>query len=112
MVINNGRAEFKCFPGSTIKQLNHYSIPTISEEKPDVVVLHVGINDLMSTRENKTAADEIDEEITKIGKRCIENEVQTVFISSLTFRCKVEWDESNELETKANKNGFIYINIL
>ena len=70
--INNGNAKIKCFPGSTVKQLNHYSLPTLSEEKPNTVLRHVGINDLMSTRENKTPDDKIAIEIMNIGRSYVE----------------------------------------
>ena len=46
--IKYGYARIKSFPGTTITQLNnYYSIPTLKEEKPEIVILHVGINDLL-----------------------------------------------------------------
>ena len=59
------------FPGTAINQLkNYYSIPTLKEEKPEIVILHVGINDLLSNRDNNTPEDKIAEEIIKIGRKC------------------------------------------
>ena len=83
----NGKAHIKSFPGSTTKQLNYYSVPTLSEEKPEIAILHVGINDMQSDRENTTPDDEIASEIIKIEKKCIASGVQKVFVSSLVH-CK------------------------
>ena len=111
--INNGNAKIKCFPGSTVKQLKHYSIPMLSEERPNTVVLHVGINDLVSTRENKTPDDELAIEIMNSGWCCVEYGVETVFISGLTFCSRAEWERIEQvncmMEIEAQKNGFIFI---
>ena len=57
--IKHGVAHIKSFPGSIFKQLHHYSLPTL-DENPDVVIIHVGINDLISVYENnKTPENEI-----------------------------------------------------
>ena len=37
-----------CFPGVNANHLNHYIIPTLSEDKPDTVIIHVGVNDIMN----------------------------------------------------------------
>ena len=42
--IKHGVAHIKSFPCSTVKQLHQYSLPTL-DENPDVVIIHVGIND-------------------------------------------------------------------
>ena len=85
--IDEGNAHIKSFPGSTVTQLNHYSMPTLWEEKPEIVILHAGINDLLSNNEHKTPDDEIATEIMKIGKNCVVNGVEKVFISGIIY-CK------------------------
>ena len=44
--IENGYAYRKTFPGATVNELAHYGIPTLLEDKPDTVIIHIGINDL------------------------------------------------------------------
>ena len=44
----------KCFPGVNANHLNHHIIPTLSEDKPDTVIIHVGVNDIM----NRTDRDD------------------------------------------------------
>ena len=113
--VKNGSARIKSFPGTTIQQLNnYYSIPTLKEEKPEIVILHVGINDLLSSRDNITPEEEIATEIMKIGIKCKNHGVETVFISGITFCKNVEHgriDRVNRMiKEESEKNGFIYIN--
>ena len=35
---------FKCFSGANTKQLNHYVIPVLVDDKPQTVVIHIGSN--------------------------------------------------------------------
>ena len=44
--VNSGKADLKAFPGATASRLHHYILPTLEEDKPDVVIIHVGFNDL------------------------------------------------------------------
>ena len=112
--IKYGYARIKSFPGTTINQLNnYYSIPTLKEEKPEIVILHVGINDLLSNRENNTPEDKIAEEIINIGRKCKDHGVETVFISGITF-CKnvdrlVIVRVNQMIKIESEKNGFVYI---
>ena len=46
--LHSGKAFFRSFSGANSKQLNHYIIPTLVDDKPDVVLLHVGTNDILS----------------------------------------------------------------
>ena len=111
--IKAGNAHFKPFPGSTIKQLHHYVIPTLNDEKPDAVVIHVGINDLLSRNRNVIPEDKIASEITEIGNRCREKGTETVFISSIIFNNRIEWERieriNQELKERCERLDFIYI---
>ena len=35
---------FKCFSGANTKQLDHYVIPVLVDDKPLTVVIHIGSN--------------------------------------------------------------------
>ena len=41
--LESGTASIVSFPGATTKRLLHYSLPTLKEENPKVVVIHVGL---------------------------------------------------------------------
>ena len=62
--IESGKASFKRFSGATSKQLNHYTLPTLIEESPNTVVIHVGTNDLKQKDKTK---ENIAKEIMNIG---------------------------------------------
>ena len=95
--IKHGQAHFKSFPGSTVKQLHYHALPTLLEEKPDIVIIHGGINDILSTRENKMPDNEIAQEILKIGMDCIKHGAENVFISSITFCERIDPDRINRV---------------
>ena len=40
------RVYFKCFSGANTKQLDHYVIPALVDEKLQTVVIHIGPNDI------------------------------------------------------------------
>ena len=44
--VNNGYVYRKSFPGATPKELAHYCIPTLLEDKPDTCIINVGTNSL------------------------------------------------------------------
>ena len=77
-MIHDEYAKFKCFPGTKISHLDHYLEPTLSEDKPDFVLIHVGINNLLSS--NKNSIEQIVDYIIKIGKKCIQHGLEKVFI--------------------------------
>ena len=37
---------FKCFSGSNTKQLNYYANPTLVDEEPNTVIVHVSLNNI------------------------------------------------------------------
>ena len=44
--LRHSKAFFRCFSGANAKQLRHYIIPTLTDDKPDAIVIHVGTNDM------------------------------------------------------------------
>ena len=86
----NGNSYFNVFTGVTTQRLSHHAIPTMHEDHPDVVVIHIGSNDV-----TKQEFDGIDEEtinqktrtltdnIINIGKNFIRNGATEVLISSI-----------------------------
>ena len=90
----------KPFPGANAKELTHYVLPTLMEQSPDIVIIHVGSNNISRTRRNAKVQRNIDivKEIINTGLTCKENGVKKVFISSLLCRSdKEEMDKVNEI---------------
>ena len=44
--INGDKVYFQCFSGANTKQLDHYVIPALVDEKPQTVLMHIGSNDI------------------------------------------------------------------
>ena len=59
--VRNGYAYRKAFPGATPKELAHYCIPTLLEDKPDIVIINAGTDSL-----NKNDLFEIADDISNI----------------------------------------------
>ena len=38
----------KCFPAVQVNHLNHHIFQKLSEDKPDTVIIHVDVNDMMN----------------------------------------------------------------
>ena len=56
----------KCFPGVNANHLNHYVLPKLSEDQPDAVIIHVGINDII----NGTDHNDLVSQINNIALTC------------------------------------------
>ena len=72
----------KPFLDSNSNQIDHYFIPTLVDDKPDVVLLHVGINDMFSNANNT----ELTNNIINIGLNCKNHSVSKVLIPSKNIR--------------------------
>ena len=116
--IESGRASFVTFPGATDKRLLHYCLPTLADEKPEVFVIHAGCNDLSTKRGevlNQTVANEVAGVIIDMGKVCIQNGVNKVFISSIVFsknftKQKLISELNDVLKERCIVYGFVFLN--
>lgn len=79
--INIGRAYRKCFPGATPTEMAHYCLPTLRNDKPDIVIIHAGTNSLF-----KDDTEVIANEVLNIIKICRNHGVSEIFVSGITFR--------------------------
>ena len=105
-----GKTHLKAFPGTTTKQLHHYIIPTLDDEHPNTVLLHVGINDLL---QGGNEIGKISKNISEIGAMCKDKGVKNVFISGLIPSRKVEEhyisNLNNQLKEICKANCYIFI---
>ena len=56
-------------------------MPTLEQDKPDIVIVHVGINNFLNPMLANESDENIAEEIINIGKNCQSNSVEKVMIS-------------------------------
>ena len=73
--LRNGKAYFSSSSGTTRKQPDHYIIPYIVDDKPDVVTIHVGANDILYNASYKISL--------KISSRLVQIVKVTVLTMSL-----------------------------
>ena len=74
---------FRPLIGATLKQIEAYAEPTLNDDTPDVLVLHIGCNNIGNKQLTK---NKIEDWVVKIGRQCKESNVNDVFISSLIGR--------------------------
>ena len=60
--------------------MNHYVLPTLHEDQPDVILLYIGSNDINNQTKDKTNIEKSTEDIINIGKCLINFDVKEVII--------------------------------
>ena len=108
VLLIDGFAFRKHFPGATAAEIAHYCLPTLEKEKPDVTIRHAGSNNLQG--------DEIEtiwNQLLDLVNNCREVGVNEVFISGLTFRTyhvnKVR-NLNHLIKSKETNHDFSFIN--
>ena len=59
----------KAFPGAKTNQLNHYVVPTLEEFVYDCAIIHVGINDILRSKD-MSELKELPKKAMQIGRTC------------------------------------------
>ena len=103
--LKNGDARIKSFPGSNANNMGHYAIPTLLDESPEIVVLHVGINDLLNFQENRLTEKEIAERIMFVAQKCKEYGVEQIFVSSLLVCKRIDQRKIDLLNSILKQNA-------
>ena len=62
-----------------------YVKPILNDDTPDVLILHIGCNDI---GKKQLTENEIAEWIVEIGRQCKESNVNDIFILSLIYRAQ------------------------
>ena len=112
--VKNGKAFIQYFRGATSKDLYTYVEPTLNNDKPDAVIIHVGTNDVSNLRYQNMEPKELADKIIRIGTKCRENGVNQVFISSIVCRKffkdnKFIREVNDFLKTFCTEANFIFI---
>ena len=83
--VHDGKAHLKAFHGATAKHPHQYSFPTLKEDHPDTVIVHVVYIDLSPKDENLeyVNTEEVSKEIIEIGRTCVKHVATSVVISSI-----------------------------
>ena len=81
-----GKAHLNGFSGANIKRLDHSITPTLVEDRPDIVIIHIGSNDITHNAVDQIDVKDIVNCIINIGKKCLSYGVKEVIISSIFIK--------------------------
>ena len=88
-------------------------MPTLEEDKPDIVIVHVGINNLLNHMLANESDENIAEEIINIGKNWQSNSVEKVMISGFVKCSKINPSRirnvNNLLSEKCKLHNYIFL---
>ena len=77
---------FQYFSGANTKQLDHYVIPALVDEKPHTVLMHIGSNDITKFNYHDVDVNNFANRILQIGLKCRYYGVKGIAISSVLVR--------------------------
>ena len=103
----------KPFSGAKIEDLEHYIIPNLQQQKPDIVVIYVGSNNV-SYNNLDGDARLLAANVIKIGKKCIEYGVAHVVISGIFVKVSIRLSAfirkvNDELCELCSTNNFHFV---
>ena len=78
-----GKTHLNGFSGAYIKRLDHFIIPTLVEDRADIVIIHIGSNDITHNTVDQIDVKDIVNRIINIGKKSLSYGVKEVIISSI-----------------------------
>ena len=111
-IYRSGSACFRRFHGSRANGMKYHVIPTMIEEKPEVIVIHTGGNDLRTPKNNPISVETIVNSIIDAGKVCESYGAKCIIISGVIIRntgyMETRRREINNL-LKGYKNGYLFI---
>ena len=105
---------FKCFSGANTKQLDYYVVPTLVDETPQTVVIHIGSNDITEGKIKQINLDDLTQKIIDTGLKCRSDGVYNIAISSILVRSSIRLNQvisnvSNILKVLCATNGVNFI---
>ena len=111
----NGKSLIKSFGGIKSEELKYYVIPTVKEQDPDRVIIHVGSNNVNFFNVKNKTAEEVAEDILEVGEMCKSLGVEDVTISSVLIKKnlilgKFIRDLNIVLENMCTRRNFRFIN--
>ena len=84
---------FKCFSGANTKQLNYYVVPTLVDETPQTVVIHIGSNDISKAKYKTMNIQDLAQRIIDVGLKCKSYGVSRIAISSILTRSSAQLNQ-------------------
>ena len=94
--------------------MNHNILPTLHEDHPDVVLLHIGSTDINNQTTDRITTENLTGDIINTGKSCIDLGVKEVVISSILPKKNIALTRfirqvNDNLREQCVLNGFAFI---
>lgn len=81
--IDEGKAHLNSLSGTTADRLDHFITSIVEEDRPDIVMIHVGSNYITRNTISNIDANGISKRVTDIGKKCFLHGVKEMTTSSI-----------------------------
>ena len=112
-LVTGGRY-FNFSRGATTKRLKYYILPTFHEDQPDVVLLHIGSNDIDNQRKYKINTEKLTGDLIGVSRSCIDFGLKKVVISSILLKKNIALTRlirqvNDGLREQCVLNGFGFI---
>ena len=78
--ITEGKAHLNSFSGATINRLDYFITPILEEDRPDILIIHIGSNYITHNTISNINAKGISKRIIDIGKKSLLHGVKEVII--------------------------------
>ena len=110
--IKNGKTKMVSFPGATSKEILHYLDIHLANSFADVVILHVGVNDLLEDN-IQSKIENLGKNLRSIVEKCHTYRIKNVFISGLVYTTRIGLpvlEKTHEMIVHlCNKLGLCYV---
>ena len=95
-------------------ETDYYRIPTLVDETPQAVVIHIVSNDITESKIKQINLDDLAEKIIDIGLKCRSYGVRNIAISSILVRSSIRLNQiilkvNNILKVLCATNGLNFI---
>ena len=114
--LHEGKAHLNGFSRANIKRLDHFITPVLVEDRPDIVTIYIGSNDITHNTVDQIDVKDIANRIINIGKKCLSYGVKEVIISSVLFikkqfkLSKIFRQVNDFFRDECKRNKFSFIN--
>ena len=86
--IKNGKTKMVSFPGVTSNEILHYLDVYLTNSSADVIILHVGVNDLLEDN-SQLKIENLGNNLRSMVEKCHTFGIKNVFISGLVYTTRI-----------------------
>ena len=80
------KAHLNSYSGSNVKRLDHFITPILTKDQPDIVIIHIGCNEITHNTVEQRDVKDIVNRIVNIGKKCLAYNGKEVTTASIFIK--------------------------